>query len=368
MSLAGKKILLIVGSVNQGGAEFQLLSLARLLQSRGLQVEVLALTDYTYFLPFIKEHNIQYSCVSNDGSSFQRMWRAVRQINNKKPDLAISYIKKVSQVAILARVLSGFRFKLIASERTSLIKKWHDLFYFNLVLLANKLTVNSVSKLAYINKRFPLLKKKTVFMPNIINVQRFAGINRENFAGGICNIAYAGRISPEKNLLNLVRAINEVVKKGRKVTLSLYGAGSNKKYLGEVLSLIKELQLDNAVRYKGPSNDIAEVYRNAHLLCLVSVFEGFSNVLSEAICSGIPVIASDIAENHFLIKENENGFLVNPADYKSIAGGIEKFLSLSPSAVNTISNNNKEKAASIFDEENIYRSYLSLFRDTGFSD
>ena len=63
------KILLITGSLNQGGAEFQLLALSILLKSKGLDIEVLALTDYTYFLPFVKKNNIKYSCVSNDGNN-----------------------------------------------------------------------------------------------------------------------------------------------------------------------------------------------------------------------------------------------------------------------------------------------------------
>ncbi len=362
-----RKILLVVGSINQGGAEFQLLSLARLLQSKDLNIEVLALTDYDYFLPYIKDHKLTYSCVTNEGNSFQRLRRAVKQINAKKPDLVISYIKRVSQVAIFARALSAFRFKLIISERTSLLKPWHDLYYFNLALLANKITVNSPSKLAYINSRFPLLAKKAVFMPNIIDVKKFEQVHQHEAPHTTCRITFVGRISPEKNILNLVRAIHLLVEKGYDINLSLHGAGSNKSYLSEVTTLINELNLNNTIRYNGPTKDVLDVYNNTDLLCLVSFFEGFSNVLSEAICAGIPVIASDIEENRFLVQEGINGFLIDPNNYKSLASGIEQFLLLTPFEREIMAVNNRRKALAVFDEEKVYQSYLDIFRKIGFS-
>jgi glycosyltransferase involved in cell wall biosynthesis len=361
-----KKILLVVGSINQGGAEFQLLSLARLLQSKGLNVEVLALTDYNYFKPYIVEHGIKYSSVSNEGSTLKRLRKAVKQIIGKKPDLVISYIKRVSQVSIVARVLSGFRFKLIISERTSLIKPRHDLFYFNLALLANKVTVNSTSKYAYIKKRFPLLTNRTEFIPNIIDIKKFSSVQLNKYEFENVRISYVGRISPEKNLLNLVKAIHIIVDKGYKVTFSLIGESNNKNYLEEVSNLINKLKLETVVKYEGPTTDVTEVYKKTDLLCLVSVFEGFSNVLSEAIASGIPVIASDIEENRFLVDDKINGFLVDPNDPASLAAGIEKFLQLTPAEVEIISKSNRKKAIAIFDEENLYQRYLGIFKQIDF--
>ncbi|MFT3682737.1 MAG: glycosyltransferase family 4 protein [Ferruginibacter sp.] len=362
--LENKKILLVVGSLNQGGAEFQLLSLARLLQSRGLNVEVFAITDYDYFKPYVKQHQLKYSCVENKGSDFYRVCKAASIIRSKKPDLVISYIKKVSQVAILARLYAAFSFKLITSERTSLIKPRHDLFYFNLSRLANIITVNSVSKLNYIRKRFPFLSKKAVFMPNIIDIEKYRSIVHVPAENNI-RLSFVGRISPEKNLLNLVKAIGILKNKNYKIQLRLTGAANNKAYFAEINQLISDEGLGEEVIYSGPVTEVKEVYRNTDLLCLVSIFEGFSNVLSEAICSGVPVLASDIEENRFLVKENENGFLVQPGDPESMAAGIEKFLLLSPAGKAAIAANNKAKAQELFNEERIYQQYLDLFKQVG---
>jgi GalNAc-alpha-(1->4)-GalNAc-alpha-(1->3)-diNAcBac-PP-undecaprenol alpha-1,4-N-acetyl-D-galactosaminyltransferase len=360
------KILLVTGSINQGGAEFQLLALANLLQRRGNNIEVLALTDHTHYLGYIKDNGIVYSCIPNEGSNAKRVIRSVLAIKKSKPDLVISYIRATSMVAMLAKCMSLFRFKLIISERTGLITPKYDLLYFNLALSANAITVNSKPKADYIKRKFPALKSRTVFMPNIINVEHFINTRKTIPADNVVRISYVGRISPEKNLFNLIRAVGELKKENFKISLSLHGAPSNKLYLEEILRLIEELGLRETVRYQGATRDVATVYANSDLLCLVSIFEGFSNVLSEAICSGVPVIASDIEENRFLVEEGVNGFLANPADHLSIAAALRKACLLTSPEWLQISNNNKEKARLIFDEEKIYESYKDLFRSIGY--
>jgi len=77
---------------------------------------VFAITDYSYYLPYLEENQIKYSCITNKGNNLIRLIKAIYHIISKKPEIAISYIKRVSQVAILARVVSLFKFKLIISE------------------------------------------------------------------------------------------------------------------------------------------------------------------------------------------------------------------------------------------------------------
>jgi len=355
------KILLVTGSLNQGGAEYQILLLSKLLLSKGYNAELIALTDYTYYLPFVKENKIPFTCIKNNGNNFQRLHRAINGIIQKEPDLVISYIKKVSQIAILAKIFSGFKFKLMISERTSAIRYWHDIYYFNLALFSNKILVNSISKYGYIIKRFPLIKKRTIFIPNLIDIKRFAEVHHVESSDDSARLTFVGRISPEKNLLNLVKAIKIVRDNGFKVCLSLFGEAHNRKYLMELNQLIKELLLLDSVKYEGPVKDVVEIYKKTDLLCLVSYYEGLSNVLSEAISCGIPVIASNIPENRYLIEDKRNGFLVEPVLPVSIADGIIKYILLDQNGVEIISNNNRKKACELFNEETTYNAYKEMF-------
>ena len=87
------KTLFITGSLNQGGAEFQILMLANLFKDKGNEVKLLALTDYTFFEDFVKESGLEeYSCLPNTDGRLKRVFKTVRYIKDFQPDLIISYL------------------------------------------------------------------------------------------------------------------------------------------------------------------------------------------------------------------------------------------------------------------------------------
>jgi GalNAc-alpha-(1->4)-GalNAc-alpha-(1->3)-diNAcBac-PP-undecaprenol alpha-1,4-N-acetyl-D-galactosaminyltransferase len=354
------KVIFLAGSLNQGGAEFQILALAKLFKEKGHEVEVFALTDYDFYMPFIQANSIKYTCLKNSQSRIKRILLTAKKFRNSKPDLIISYLKIVSQVAIAAKLLSGPKSKLIVGERTSLVKPWHDHYYFNLLLLADYITVNSLSKLNYLKGKFPLLKKRIGFVPNIIDVNNFSPKIPVKDENGVVKLAFVGRISPEKNVLALVQATCNLIKSGHNISLDLFGDNKNKLYFKEVLEQIGNASINKKVTFKGPLKDVREAYGNTDLICLISHYEGFSNVLAEALACGIPIVASDIEENRFLVEDGVNGFLVNPNDIEDIARGIKKFLNMSNIEREEIKKNNRKKALIIFDKEAIYKEFVKI--------
>ncbi|GAB3203715.1 glycosyltransferase involved in cell wall biosynthesis [Pontibacter aydingkolensis] len=356
------KIIFLAGSLNQGGAEYQIIALAKLFKDKGHDVEVFALTDYDFYLPLINEYAIKYSCLRNDQSRIKRILLTVKKIRASKPDLIISYLKVVSQVAIVAKLISFSKSKLIISERTSLLKPLQDQFHFNLALLADHVTVNSVSKFHYIKQKFPLLAKKLSFVPNIIDVMYYSPSAVANTEPLLNRLTFVGRISPEKNVVELVQAVANLLSEGYDLTLDLYGSIINKSYTNQVASLIESKSIGDKIKLKGKISNVKEVYDTSDLICLVSKYEGFSNVLAEALSSGIPVVASDIEENRYLIEDSTNGFLVNPNDVTSISTGIKNFLTLNRNERQILKLNNRKKAEALLDKEKIYQQYIDIIK------
>lgn len=354
------KVIFLAGSLNQGGAEFQLISLAKLFKEQGHDVEVFAITDHDFYLPFINAHNIKYTCLRNDQSKLKRVLLTAKMFKQSKPDLIISFLKIVSIVAIFAKILSFTNAKLIIGERTSLIRPWHDLFYFNFLLFANAVTVNSLPKLKYIRRKFPLLAPKLYFTPNIIDIENFLPTPDIDKQKKHITLGYVGRISPEKNIISLIKAVAKLVKQGHPISLSLYGDNKNKLYHELVKREIVQAGMEEFMILKGPSVDVREAYADIDILCLLSSYEGFSNVLAEALASGIPIIASDIAENRYLVKNGENGILVKSNDVENITNGILKLVYLNKIERTKISKCNRLKAEKIFNKEAIYRQYLKI--------
>ena len=216
------KILFLTGSLNQGGAEYQILELAKLFKGKGHDIEVFAITDYDFYKPFIDSNGIKYSHLLNSQSKPLRIWLTSRKIRKENPDLIISYLKVPSQVALFAKWLSFKKVKLIIGERTSLILPKHDKYYFNLMARwANYIFVNSISKREYLIKNFPRIASKIKFSPNIIDISKFKYIQKQDVDDTLM-IGFVGRISPEKNVDKLVQAIG-ILNNDNNVQLLIFG-------------------------------------------------------------------------------------------------------------------------------------------------
>ena len=77
----------------------------------------------------------------------------------------------------------------------------------------------------------------------------------------------------------------------------------------------------------GWRSDMAEVYRQATLVCLPSYREGLPKALLEAAAVGRAIVATDVPGCREIVHENDNGWLVPPRDAKSLAAAIRDALS-----------------------------------------
>ncbi len=355
------KILFITGSLNQGGAEFQILELLLLFRKKGHDVQLFALTNYDFYLPLVKKHNISYSHLQNYQNKFKRVLLTAKKIKKTKPDVIISYLRVPSQVSLVAKFLSRVDSKLIIGERTSLVIPNYDRFYFNLMRLANAVTVNSLSKLDYIKTNFKGISNKTYFFPNVLDVNEISFLNK-NYNQEKLHLGFIGRISPEKNILAMIKAVGLLKEKGKEIRFSIYGDGRNADYLEKVTNLILSEGLTEEVQLMGKTNEVFEVHKKIDLLILISDFEGFSNVISEALASGLPIITSAIPENEYLVENTVNGFVVNHKEVLSIANGIERYLYLNAAQKKEMSLKNRVKSEFILDKEKLYHQYVELIK------
>lgn len=353
------KVLFITGSLNQGGAEYQILQLAKLFKEKGNEVEVFAITNYSFYQSFVSENDLKYSHLENNQNKFKRVLLTSKKIKQFQPNLIISYLKVVSKVAVIAKILSNKNIPLIVGERTSDIQPVHDKIHFNMMRLASAVTVNSISKLNYIQSNFKQVSSKTYFFPNILDVNEISFLDKK-YDQEKLHLGFIGRISPEKNILEMIKAAGLLKEKGKEIRFSIYGDGRNADYLEQVSNLIISEGLTEEVQLMGKTNEVLEVHKKIDLLILISDYEGFSNVISEALASGLPIITSAIPENEYLVVNTVNGFVVNHKDVLSIASGIEKFINLSSTDKRKISINNRNKSEEIFDKDILYQKYMNM--------
>ena len=99
---------------------------------------------------------------------------------------------------------------------------------------------------------------------------------------------YVGRLSREKGIYQLIDAFKIFHKKNKKFKLNLVGTGGQKESIKNYILLN---ELNNSVNLIDWTNNLNKFYLNSKALILPSYFEGFGNVLVEALSYSLPCIS-----------------------------------------------------------------------------
>jgi len=155
-------------------------------------------------------------------------------------------------------------------------------------------------------------------IPNGVDLQVFRP-NHQNLPE-VPTLLSVGRLHPQKNVACLLKILAAIKDKSKtEVTARIVGDGPERPRLEE---LANSFGIADQVRFDGwlDRGAMSKAYQSASLLVHASSYEGMSNVILEALASGLPVAASRIPGNTELVEDGVNGFLFDPeADAKEIA-------------------------------------------------
>lgn len=133
-------------------------------------------------------------------------------------------------------------------------------------------------------------------------------------------IAFIGRIDPQKNPVHLIEAFDLVHKEMPTVKLRIVGDGNLDK---QIKDLVERKKLTEFVAFDGIRKDMENVYANTDLVVLTSDYEGMPNCLIEAIGCGLPVVSYDCPLGPSeIIQDGVNGYLVPLHDIEGMATKI----------------------------------------------
>jgi len=147
---------------------------------------------------------------------------------------------------------------------------------------------------------------------NGIDVDRFA--YRGSQADGPAVLV--ARLSPEKDIETLLRAVALVVRQDPAFRLEIAGDGPCMPSLSQSATA---LGLDEHVRFLGQVRDVPELLARAGMFVLSSLTEGISLTLLEAMACGLPIVATRVGGNPEVVRDGETGFLVPPENPAALA-------------------------------------------------
>ena len=208
---------------------------------------------------------------------------------------------------------------------------------------------------------FGLSKSNSFVNRPAIDINNFTNNNLISTAENQSNIiVVTGRLSYVKGLIFAILAFEELKKKNiyEQLELRIIGWGPDEEYLK---ISIKLLGLENSIKLLGAlnSNEIKNELLFAKVFLLPSISEGISNAVLEAMALGIPVVSTSVGGMAEVIKNGENGILIQPFSVESIVQGVSKLLDskilrdkIRENAIDTIHNNfNLDRLVKVFDEE-----------------
>lgn len=357
------RIILFTDSLGAGGAQRQLVGLAKLLKETGVDVTVLTYHKDEFYAPVLKENGVKYVFLENSKKSLTRIVNVIKYVRHENTDVLISYQEVPSLIACLAKICCP-KIKLVVSERntTQVITKNVKIRFF-LYRWANAIVPNSYSQEKFIKSHYPKLANKVTTITNFVDLEKFA-VEKKRVKAEKVTIMVAASIFSSKNTLGFIEAIRIVKDKRLNFTVKWYGySDRNIDYFNQCTNKINEYGIEELIQLLPKTQNIKECYEVCDFFCLPSFFEGTPNVICEAISCGCPVLCSDVCDNSIYVHEGVNGTLFNPRSPESIASAIERILSINEEQYAEYSRNSRIIAEEKLSSKTFLKKYDEVIKN-----
>lgn len=300
-----------------GGMERQLLSIAAGLLDRGHEVTIISLDESAARPFFDSDSRLKFVGLSIGDSAikatfterFQRQMKVYRLFRELKIEIALSFMTGSYWFSVLPARMAGMAIILAERNGPSIYSRTRVRHFKSIIfasmLLASAITVQFES---YRNSYPFYLRKRIVAIPNkipIIDVKSRRETDPFIFL-------FAGRLSNQKQIVELVLAFLEFNKKHNKTKLEIYGEGEQRE---KIEGIVNDNFAENIIRIHPATKNIERVFSTANVMIAPSLWEGFPNSVAEALAAGLPVGGfSDCEGVRDLITPGRNGWLIDRSD------------------------------------------------------
>src|SRR6185437_7927887 len=315
------RILCVIDSLGSGGAQRQLVELAKGFKKKGRDVSFLVYHSENFFKDLLDESGIRVKEII-DPNYLSRLIKMRKFIRDGNFDVVLSFLEAANFICEISGLPSR-KWKLIVGERSAnpkILKSFKLRFYRWFHLFADYGVANSFENLKIVKQINPLLpERKCKVISNMVDLDQWKpSSNYIPLKFNRLKILTAGSHLFNKNLNGLIEGVNELeTKEKEKLIINWYGKlGSDSSYK-EGLDLITTYSLENIFNFYPETLELPDRMQEADVVGLFSYYEGLPNVVCEGMATGKPIIASNISDVPLLVSQ-KNGFLCDPNDFKSI--------------------------------------------------
>lgn len=313
-----RRVVLAVNALTTGGAETQLVHLARALRERGDEVRVLAILRSQAFTADLAALGVHVQVLDPPPPRAPTALAAtVRALRRWRPDVIVSFLYQANVLARVAGALAGVPVVVSSIRNEYFGGRLRDLLLRLTDPLAAVTTTNSELAARSLVRRGVVPPGRLRVIPNGVDPAAWAGepgASERRRRAGFLWLA-AGRLEPQKDYATLLRAIA----RGSTAALWIAGQGRERKALE---TLATDLGLGDRVRFLGLRHDIPALLAAADALVLSSAWEGLPNIVLEAMAARRPVVATRVGGTPELVRDGLTGLLVPPRTPAALAAAM----------------------------------------------
>jgi glycosyltransferase involved in cell wall biosynthesis len=265
--------------------------------------------------------------------------KVARLLKQERPDIAFGMMHYPSALLVSAQKLSRINSCVIASPRgpsSEYLRHFEHIFLRRACLKwlftffcrgAGGVVVSSEGMKEECIRDYRSIPEKITVIPNSIDVDSIKEKNKEGtdiaIPSGSKVIVTSGRLEKEKNTAFLLKVFPGL-RKREQIKLMIVGDGRERKALEK---LSRELNISDDVIFTGYQNNPYKYIKRADIFVHTCLFEGFANVIIEAMACGVPVISVDCPYGpRDIVQHGKNGLLVKMGDEETLRDTILRLL------------------------------------------
>lgn len=331
------KIAFLTRATRAGGAERQLMVLARGLARRGHEINVLSFYDPTGEQDGVPVIGLGKSGRWDTAGFFLRLIATLRRL---RPHIVHSYLPVANMLAVMVRpfvpgtrVVFGVRnadVDLARYDRLSGAAYQGERLlarYANLIICNSDAARAAVAKAGYPPARLTVIHNgidTATFRPDAVAGQALRA--RLNITPSTCVVGQVGRVDPMKDHETFLVALSQLTSNRPDLRALVVGDGP-----AEIRDRLQAgaaaLGLADRVVWTGAQQDMASVYNALDVLCLSSAFgESFPNVLGEAMACAVPCVATNLGDVPAIIAGT--GRVVRRRDANALAAALAEMIDM----------------------------------------
>lgn len=333
--------LFLVRSLDRGGAERQLVVLAKGLARRRHAVSVAVFFGGGVYEAELARAGVRVINLGKQGrlDILAFLARLVRLLRKERPAVLHGYLGVPNILATVlkpflpgTRIVWGVRASNVDLSRYDWLSRWVYRLERRLARFADRIIANSdAGRRHAIANGFP--EAVMAVIPNGIDTDCFRpdpeGRRRIRTEWGLGEheilVGLVGRLDPMKDHPVFLEAASQIARVRQDVRFVCVGDGPED-YAAALKEHAAALGLTRQLIWAGARDDMPAVYSALDIASSSSYGEGFSNTIAEAMACGLPCVATDVGDSARIV--GDSGGVVPPRDHGALAAAIQHLIEL----------------------------------------